>query len=477
MFATAARGTVATSVRRRTSVATRIGGLAVLSLAVSCLAAGYDAPRDVEVAVRANAFAPRQVAVAPGGTVTWHVGEEGHTIVADDGSFAFTGDGGRGLAVGEAPSIDVGAAQRLLRYHCSIHGGPGGQGMAGTIVVGDPRPPASDATVVRVPGDAATLADAVAVAPPGATVLLAPGVHEVREEVVVDRTDVVVRGGGTRPDEVRLRPVLGPTGLADAAVVLRGPRAAIELLTVATGADAAVRLVGPGVAARDVVLVGDGAAEAGALVDGARGAGLHRVAASGFRRGGIVVTPCATCGLLVDDPDLRDNLVGLLVEGAHGVVVRGGDVVGNAAGIVVRGTDQRPGGLDLTGTRLVANDRRDRLPAADDPDRLLAVGAGIWLDRVADAVVRDATFADQPHGLAVTGPSHGVRATGNHFRGQRLDLLWDGLGAGTCFERNDLATTSPPWLAQGHPCDGPPVGVPWPPARTALVLTATGGDR
>jgi plastocyanin len=56
-------------------------------------------------------------------------GEEQHTITADDGSF----DSGI-LNPGDTFSLTF-DTPGTSAYYCQIHGGPGGVGMAGTIVV------------------------------------------------------------------------------------------------------------------------------------------------------------------------------------------------------------------------------------------------------------------------------------------------------------------------------------------------------
>jgi plastocyanin len=82
------------------------------------------------VALQDNVFNPRQVTSSSGATLVWsNNGAAQHTITADDGSF----DSGA-INAGETFSFTF-TGPGTYPYYCQIHGGPGGEGMAGTIVV------------------------------------------------------------------------------------------------------------------------------------------------------------------------------------------------------------------------------------------------------------------------------------------------------------------------------------------------------
>ncbi len=89
--------------------------------------------QEARVSVIDSAFSPGELTVSPGTTVIWtNSGDLPHTVTADDGSF------------------DSGTLQYANRfehtfnepgtypYHCNIHGGTGGAGMAGVIIVETP---------------------------------------------------------------------------------------------------------------------------------------------------------------------------------------------------------------------------------------------------------------------------------------------------------------------------------------------------
>jgi plastocyanin len=92
-------------------------------------------PPGVTVQVLANnTFSPATVTIAPGGSVTW-VWEEGvgrHNVVPDNGN-----DPAPSGVLREGPFTYTHsfATPGTYRYYCAAHGGPGGVGMSGTVIV------------------------------------------------------------------------------------------------------------------------------------------------------------------------------------------------------------------------------------------------------------------------------------------------------------------------------------------------------
>lgn len=84
------------------------------------------------VTMRSSSFAPVEIHVSPGSTVTWtNPSDVGHTVTADDGSF----DSGN-VDPGQTWSMQF-DAPGTYSYYCVPHGAPGGVGMAAVIVVDD----------------------------------------------------------------------------------------------------------------------------------------------------------------------------------------------------------------------------------------------------------------------------------------------------------------------------------------------------
>jgi plastocyanin len=81
-----------------------------------------------------NRFAPASITVPVGGVVNWFwpVGSQGHNIVPDDSNAPATS--GAPAAYPRYLSFTF-ANPGVYRYHCAVHGGPGGVGMSGSVTV------------------------------------------------------------------------------------------------------------------------------------------------------------------------------------------------------------------------------------------------------------------------------------------------------------------------------------------------------
>lgn len=110
--------------------------------AAAAAAVGFGPPpaaaAEAQVALRNNQYVPKTVTVKAGDTVVWTDEDVSpHSVTADDGSF----DSHPGCT-GPANCMKLNdtfrhtfTAPGTYRYYCRIHGGPGGKGMAGTVVV------------------------------------------------------------------------------------------------------------------------------------------------------------------------------------------------------------------------------------------------------------------------------------------------------------------------------------------------------
>jgi len=82
-----------------------------------------------------NAFQPGQVTINKGDSLTWSdAGRNPHTVTADDGSFDSANGTSATLSSGQT-FAHVFATPGRFPYHCRIHGGAGGVGMSGVVVV------------------------------------------------------------------------------------------------------------------------------------------------------------------------------------------------------------------------------------------------------------------------------------------------------------------------------------------------------
>jgi plastocyanin len=108
---------------RRIAAVLFLGGLVLLVTAGIAQAASVSAV-DFD-------FNPKSISINPGDSITFtNNGNVAHTATADNGSFD-TGS----LAPGDSKTITI-KAPGTYPYYCKFHGGPGGVGMSGTVVVG-----------------------------------------------------------------------------------------------------------------------------------------------------------------------------------------------------------------------------------------------------------------------------------------------------------------------------------------------------
>ncbi len=106
--------------------------LAALAAGMAAIGTAGAAEVFVTVSNTNNTYAPAVVFIQPGDTVTWTFagGPMPHNVQADDGSF-------------QSPVLStpwtfswVFPTAGVFGYYCVLHGGPGGVGMAGEVIVG-----------------------------------------------------------------------------------------------------------------------------------------------------------------------------------------------------------------------------------------------------------------------------------------------------------------------------------------------------
>lgn len=133
------------------------GAVALVAL-FALLPAAMAAPRAAEtkiVDMKDFKFNPATITVNVGDTITWKNGDSAeHTATADDGTFD-TGD----VEAGKEASVTLTKAG-TFPYYCKYHGGPGGKGMSGTVVVqaaaAQPQPTAAQPATAPAQGNAPT---------------------------------------------------------------------------------------------------------------------------------------------------------------------------------------------------------------------------------------------------------------------------------------------------------------------------------
>jgi plastocyanin len=105
---------------------------AALSCALLTASAAQAATHEVQVI--SFRYEPAELTIQPGDTVIWRNGGGSHNVVADDESF----DSGP-LSSSNWTYTHQFDTPGDFRYFCEAHGGPGGAGMAGRVIVSAPQ--------------------------------------------------------------------------------------------------------------------------------------------------------------------------------------------------------------------------------------------------------------------------------------------------------------------------------------------------
>ena len=122
-----------------------LAGLSAGALSLAAAPALADGPSPTVVATSENEFFPSTLTVTPGTTVNFENRGLNHNVKFEDGQF-------------EEPADPQPTPWRVwrkfdgagtYRFYCEAHGGPGGQGMAGTIIVDENAQPRLENLRVR----------------------------------------------------------------------------------------------------------------------------------------------------------------------------------------------------------------------------------------------------------------------------------------------------------------------------------------
>jgi plastocyanin len=424
--------------------------------------------QSASVDMGSNFYDAREVRIDVGGTVEWEAVAGGHDVRADDGSFFLWPD--RKSETGETRSHTF-EEEGVHRYYCTLHGGPGGNGMAGIVFVGDAE--LESAPQIDVPSDEhPTLRAALRDARRGTTISLAPGVYRAGNRIT--QPGVTIEGTGETAGDVVIQ------GAAGVGVRIEEHEATLRNLRVVSGSRAGIEALDVERLRLDGVEVAAGAV--GVDFGGGRGLTIHGGLVEGHDRAGVRVTDCDPCDARIEGLRAEGNLVAIDLVDAAGTVVNGNELEGNAGGIRAAATPADPVASPRT---LVISDNRLRdnaVPGDADPDAEAAIpsGAAIWLAGARQADVRGNTIdGDHVYGVAVTAlgsASVDIEVQDNVVGGAgEADLAWDGLGAEVCFRGNRTPedgdpTSQPPEAQTLYDCASPAtLGVPNPQPLVGLA--------
>ena len=358
----------------------------------------------------------------------------------------------------------------VYRFYCTFHGTKAGQGMAGTVVVGDVRYATSesitgrDLPVVRqasgvtrrVPADYPTIQAAVNAAKPGDLVLISPGVY--REEVKVtipslvirgtDRNQVIVDGEFRRPN----------------AISVTADGVAVENLTVRNAVANGLFWTGvTGYRASYVTAYSN--ADYGIYAFGSRDGVFEHSYASGSPDAGFYIGQCNPCDAVIDGIVSENNALGYSGTNASDLDIVRSVFRRNWAGIVPNTGDYELlppfRRVSIVGNLVEGN---GNLAAPGLHVEWSAFGNGIVLAGGNDSLVQRNYVMDHPaHGILVTPnldehfwTSSGNQVRDNVVRGSgRADLALAGpAGDGNCFTGNQVRSTVPVGLQAFQACKG-----------------------
>lgn len=441
---------------------------AVASVLLAMLPVPVRAQEGPRVAALDDVFQPSSVPVAEGAAVTFvNDGTSAHTVSADDGSF----DSGN-LDPGETFTTTVDEPGRF-GFFCEYHGGPGGLGMAGTLLVGDvdaaaagePKPappPPGQGRTLRVPLDFGTIQGAVDEARPGDLVLIDPGVY--REAVRVTTPFLTIRGVD------RNTAILdGEFERSNGVHVLDSDGVTVENLTARHYLVNGFYWIGvDGYRASYLTAYNNGAYGLYAY-DSVHGLFDHSYA-SGHPDSGFYIGQCDPCHALVTDVLAEHNALGWSGTNASGdLVLASSEWRYNMAGIVPNTLDSEllppQRAQTIVGNWVHDNNQRSA-PAL--PGTYPAFGSGIVLAGGLDNVVERNLVEDHERYGIVAFPNldrnfwmaGGNEVQGNVVRGSGVaDLALGGPAtSGNCFQANEFGTSLPPAIEVVSGCGFSPTG-------------------
>lgn len=392
-------------------------------------------------------------------------GQVPHNAIASDGSWQteeFVEAGERSTVVIDEPGVH--------RYFCSFHGTAEGEGMVGTLVVGDVdydpsgEEGGTQATVAEgsgvtrdVPGTYPDIQAAVDAAEPGDLVLVSPGVY--REEVKIttpsltvrgtDRNQVIIDGEFQRPNGISIT----ADGVAVENLTVRNAALNGLFWTNLTGYRASY------VTAENNKVYGIYAFDA---TDGL----FEHSFATGSYDAGFYIGQCDPCNAVITDVVAENNGLGYSGTNASGNVHIVNSVWRhNVSGIVPNSLDSEllppVERVHIAGNLVHDN---SSLTAPVEGTEWTSFGNGIIVAGGNEHLVERNLIVNHPnHGILVTPnldrnfwTSSGNEIRDNHIEGSgRADVALSGpAGPGNCFSGNDMITSVPIGLETFQSCDG-----------------------
>src|SRR6266571_7213645 len=413
-----------------------------------------------------NVYSPKELHIKPGEMVTWiNNGQASHTVTADDNSFD------SGLFGPGAQYSHKFTKPGSYPYYCTLHGGPGGSGMAGVIIV-DPssssvvpadniiQPATPPHAILRVPEQYSTIQAAVNAAAPGDLVSIGPSNNPdgtYYESVRVKTPNITIRGRN------RNTVILDGQYKLDDGFEVLADNVVIENIT-------ARHFVGNGfywtgvTGYRGSYLTAYANGDYGIYSYSAINGQFDHSLAAGHPDSGFYIGACHPCNALITNVISEDNALGFSGTNAGGNLVISNSIWrNNMSGIDPNTLDSEPDPPqdgDTIINNLVENNNN-----VDAPAKVLeypAIGNGILLGGGNNnSVEGNRVSGHKYYGILVISniDKNFWQPSGNTVKNNVItnsgvaDLALASLSAGNnCFSDNTAVRTVPPFLQFTHAC-------------------------
>ena len=443
-----------------------IGFLSLLFLA-AC--GGASTPSGPTVSVLDNSFSPKELHIKAGQTVTWvDNGTSPHTVTADDNSF----NSGT-FQPGQQYSHTFNTPG-TYPYYCTLHGGPGGTGMAGVIIVDpatsvSPAPAGKDASGVRtvatdryfsgrtlrVPEEYPGVTEAVKAAASGDMISIAPGVYH--EAVLVKTPNLTIRGRD------RNGVIMDGNFTLSNAFEVTANNVVLENMTARHYLSNGFYWTGVN-GYRGSYLTAYANGDYGIYAYTSVNGQFDHDYAAGQPDSGFYIGGCHPCNALITEVLSEDNGLGYSGTNSGGnLVIRDSIWRNNFSGIAPNTLDTEPM-APQDGTTIIHNLVEDN-NNYDAPAKVLqlpTIGNGIVIGGGNDNIVKDNIVNGHLYyGILVVPnidknfwqPSGNIIEDNVVTNSGLADLGFSALSANdNCFSGNTVSRTSPPFLQSTHAC-------------------------
>ncbi len=438
----------------------------LLPILLSACGGASSSPSGPNVSAIDNVFSPAELHIKVGQTVTWvNNGQTSHTVTADDNSYD------SGLFDPGAQYSHKFTKPGRYSYYCTLHGGPGGSGMAGVIIV-DPspsslvsvdnivQPTTSPHAILKVPEQYSTIQAAVNAAVPGDLVSIGPSNNPdgtYHESVRVKIPNITIRGRD------RNKVILdGQYNLDDGFEVL-ADNVVIENMT-------ARHFEGNGFywtgvkGYRGSYLTAYNNGDYGIYSYNTTDGQFDNSLAAGHPDSGFYIGACHPCNALITNVISEDNALGFSGTNAGGNLIISNSIWrNNMSGIDPNTLDSEPNPPqdgDTIINNLVENNNN-----FDAPAKVLeypAIGNGIVLGGGNNNVIEGNRISGHKYyGILVISniDKNFWQPSGNSIKNNVItnsgvaDLALASLSTGNnCFSGNTVSRTVPPFLQITHAC-------------------------